>query len=168
MLTPAMPLPIRHPVTVPTTGTWETRIAPKTQPPMPLIHSISEAGFVPQHTILDKAAVPGLPFSPNKKIIITTGILLGIVISLIILILRYVLKNTITSIDEITKLAFARLYKSHSSKQAADFLKRLHYLTEGEIVNLHHDNGSEFQKDFEIACKELSLPQWSPYHRSPQ
>jgi capsular exopolysaccharide synthesis family protein len=70
-------------------------------------YSISEAGFVPQHTILDKAAVPGLPFSPNKKIIITTGILLGIVISLIILILRYILKNTITSIDEITKYANA-------------------------------------------------------------
>lgn len=70
-------------------------------------YSISEAGFVPQHTILDKAAVPGLPFSPNKKIIITTGILLGIVISLIILILRYILKNTITSIDEITKHANA-------------------------------------------------------------
>lgn len=68
-------------------------------------YSISEAGFVPQHTILDKAFVPGLPFSPNKKIIITTGILLGVVISLIILILRYVLKNTITSIDEITKHA---------------------------------------------------------------
>ena len=68
-------------------------------------YSISEAGFVPQHTILDKAFVPSLPFSPNKKIIITTGVLLGIVISLIILILRYVLKNTITSIDEITKHA---------------------------------------------------------------
>src|SRR5262245_12766599 len=42
---------------------------------------------------------------------------------------RYLL----TAIDDVSKLAYARLYKSHSSKQAADFLKRLHYLTEGEI-----------------------------------
>lgn len=68
-------------------------------------YSISEAGFVPQHTILDKASVPSVPFSPNKKMIITTAILLGIVISLVILILRYVLKNTIASVDEITKYA---------------------------------------------------------------
>ena len=68
-------------------------------------YSISEAGFVPQHTILDKAVVPSIPFSPNKKIIIITGILLGVVISLVILILKYVLKNTISTIDEITKHA---------------------------------------------------------------
>lgn len=66
-------------------------------------YSISEAGFVPQHTILDKAAVPSLPFSPNRKMVMITGILLGIVISLIILILKYVLKNTISTMDEITK-----------------------------------------------------------------
>jgi transposase InsO family protein len=69
---------------------------------------------------------------------------------------RYLL----TAIDDTSKLAYARLYTTHSSRQAADFLTRLHYLTEGEIVNLHHDNGSEFQKDFEAACKELALPQW--------
>ncbi|PJB15726.1 MAG: hypothetical protein CO118_02405 [Flavobacteriales bacterium CG_4_9_14_3_um_filter_32_8] len=68
-------------------------------------YSISEAGFVPQHTILDKAAVPGIPFSPNRKMIMATGVLLGIVISLIILILKYVLKNTISTMDEITKFS---------------------------------------------------------------
>jgi transposase InsO family protein len=69
----------------------------------------------------------------------------------------------LTAIDEVSKLAYARLYKTHSSRQAADFLKRLHYLTEGEIINLHHDNGSEFEKDFKKACIKLSLPQW--YYR---
>ncbi|MBX2960430.1 MAG: polysaccharide biosynthesis tyrosine autokinase [Flavobacteriales bacterium] len=68
-------------------------------------YSISEAGFVPQHTILDKAVVPTVPFSPNRKIIISTGVLLGIVISIIILILKYVLKNTISTMDEISKHA---------------------------------------------------------------
>jgi len=77
---------------------------------------------------------------------------------------RYLL----TAIDDISKLAYARLYKSHSSKHAADFLKRLHYLTEGEIINLHHDNGSEFEKDFITACSALSLPQWYSRVRTPK
>lgn len=77
---------------------------------------------------------------------------------------RYLL----TAIDDVSKLAYARLYKSHSSKHAADFLTRLHYLTEGEIINLHHDNGSEFEKDFKKACTELSLPQWYSRVRTPK
>lgn len=77
---------------------------------------------------------------------------------------RYLL----TAIDDVSKLAYARLYKSHSSKHAADFLKRLHYLTEGEIINLHHDNGTEFEKDFVTACKALSLPQWYSRVRTPK
>jgi len=68
-------------------------------------YSISEAGFVPQHTILDKAVVSSIPIFPNKKIILATGILLGIVISLLLLILKYVFKNTISSIDEINRYA---------------------------------------------------------------
>lgn len=77
---------------------------------------------------------------------------------------RYLL----TGIDEVSKLAYARLYTTHSSKQAADFLKRLHYLTEGEIINLRHDNGSEFAKQFVQACQSLSLPQWYSRVRTPQ
>jgi transposase InsO family protein len=77
---------------------------------------------------------------------------------------RYLL----TAIDDVSKLAYARLYTTHSSKQATDFLKRLHYLTEGEIINLHHDNGSEFEKDFKKACVALSLPQWYSRVRTPK
>lgn len=76
---------------------------------------------------------------------------------------RYLL----TAIDEVSKLAYARLYTTHSSKQATDFLKRLDYLTQGNMVNLHHDNGSEFMKDFIKACHELSLPQWYSRVRTP-
>ena len=77
---------------------------------------------------------------------------------------RYLL----TAIDDVSKLAYARLYTTHSSKQAADFLKRLHYLTEGEIINLHHDNGTEFEKDFKKACQQLALPQWYSRVRTPK
>ncbi len=77
---------------------------------------------------------------------------------------RYLL----TAIDETTKLAYARLYSTHSSKQTTDFLKRLTYLTEGGIMNLHHDNGSEFEKDFKTACQELKLPQWYSRPHTPK
>ena len=77
---------------------------------------------------------------------------------------RYLL----TAIDDLSKLAYARLYTSHSSKQAADFLQRLHYLTEGEIINVHHDNGTEFEKDFKQACEQLQLPQWYSRVRTPK
>lgn len=77
---------------------------------------------------------------------------------------RYLL----TAIDDISKLAYSRLYTTHSSKQAADFLKRLTYLTEGNMLNIHHDNGSEFQKDFEKACVDLKLPQWYSRVRTPK
>jgi transposase InsO family protein len=41
-------------------------------------------------------------------------------------------------------------------------------LTEGEVINIHHDNGSEFEKDFKKACVELSLPQWYSSVKTPK
>lgn len=69
---------------------------------------------------------------------------------------RYLL----TAIDEVSKLAYARLYTTHSSKQAKDFLERLNYLTAGKITNIHHDNGTEFAGYFEKACTALNIPQY--------
>jgi putative transposase len=77
---------------------------------------------------------------------------------------RYLL----TTIDDTSKLAYARLYTTHSSQNTTDFLKRLHYLTEGEIINIHHDNGLEFMLSFEQACKKLSLPQYYSRVRTPK
>lgn len=74
----------------------------------------------------------------------------------------------ITAIDEVSKLAYARLYTSHASKYAKDFLLRLEYLTDKAIINIHHDNGSEFAKDFTAACLELNLPQWYSRVRTPK
>lgn len=74
----------------------------------------------------------------------------------------------LTAIDEVSKLAYSRLYTTHSSKQAKDFLLRLNYLTDQRIINLHHDNGSEFKKDFEKACLELKLPQWYSRPHTPK
>lgn len=77
---------------------------------------------------------------------------------------RYIL----TAIDTVSRLAFAHMYTSHSSLCATDFLYRLRHLTNGKIENIHTDNGSEFHKDFEKACKELKLPHYWSRTRTPQ
>ena len=69
---------------------------------------------------------------------------------------RYLL----TAIDEVSKLSFARLYTTHSSRNAKDFLDRLVFLTNHQLQNLHSDNGSEFKKEFEEACRDQHIPQW--------
>ena len=74
----------------------------------------------------------------------------------------------ITAIDEVSKLAYARLYSTHTSRNARDFLERLVYVTDQKIINLHTDNGSEFQKEFEEACQQLAIPQWYSRPHTPK
>jgi transposase InsO family protein len=64
-----------------------------------------------------------------------------------------------TAIEDKTKLGYARVFTSSVSRNAADFLKRLVYLSEGDIRIIHSDNGSEFEKDFTIACDQLGIQQ---------
>ena len=64
-----------------------------------------------------------------------------------------------TAIEEITKIAFARVYKTNTSGFAEDFLKRLMYLADGQVNIMHQDNGSEFQGAFERACETLGILQ---------
>ena len=77
---------------------------------------------------------------------------------------RYLL----TAIDEVSKLSYARLYSTHTSRNAKDFLTRLVYLTDKKVINLHTDNGSEFKKEFEEACHELGIPQWYSRPHTPK
>jgi transposase InsO family protein len=71
---------------------------------------------------------------------------------------RYIL----TAIDNTSKIAFAHMYTTHSSRAAADFLCRLYLLTNGKIENIQTDNGSEFHAEFDEACRKLTIPHyWS-------
>lgn len=74
----------------------------------------------------------------------------------------------ITAIDDVSKMAYARLYSTHTSRNSKDFLERLVYITDQKILNIHHDNGSEFQKEFEEACKALGIPQWYSRPHTPK
>lgn len=77
---------------------------------------------------------------------------------------RYIL----TAIDKYAKVAFARMYTTHSSYNARDFLYRLNYLLSGKIENIQTDNGSEFHKCFDSACIQLKIPHYFSRNHTPK
>ena len=77
---------------------------------------------------------------------------------------RYIL----TAVDHASKLGYARMYKTHSSKAAADFLYRLQYLINQQIMNLQTDNGSEFANYFEQASVMLGIQRYFSRVRTPK
>ncbi len=77
---------------------------------------------------------------------------------------RYIL----TAIDRYSKVAFARMYTTHSSYNSRDFLHRLNYLLDGKIVNIQTDNGSEFHKYFDQACNQLNINHYFSRNHTPK
>lgn len=73
-----------------------------------------------------------------------------------------------TGIDYFSKVAFARMYKNANSYNAADFLNRLLFLTNGKIENIQTDNGSEFEKYFNHGCQSLNLKRYYNRPRTPK
>jgi transposase InsO family protein len=73
-----------------------------------------------------------------------------------------------TAIDLERRFAFAGAYESHSSKSAADFLRKLREVAPFHIDALQTDNGSEFAKYFSDACRTLKITQYHTYPRSPK
>lgn len=67
-------------------------------------------------------------------------------------------RAVITGIDDVSKIAYGRMYISDTSKYTGDFVQRLKFLTDGNISVIHTDNGSEFDGYFAQACKDLSIP----------
>ena len=77
---------------------------------------------------------------------------------------RYIL----TGIDCYSRLAFARMYDSHSSLSAADFLFKLDQLVVGQLVHIQTDNGSEFHLNFDRAIKHMGLTHWWSRVKTPK
>ncbi len=73
-----------------------------------------------------------------------------------------------TVIDQYSKVAFARMYRRANSYNAADFLNRLLYLTDGRVENIQTDNGSEFAKLFNQACSRMGLARYYSRPRTPK
>lgn len=76
----------------------------------------------------------------------------------IVLYLPYGIKRyVLTAIEQTKKIAYARCYSSKSSLSSFDFLMRLSALVDGKIAAILSDNGSEFAKYFEEACRRLNI-----------
>ena len=95
-------------------------------------------------TELKKQAFPGFLIALDTIVIYGNGLK------------RYIL----TAIDTTSKIAYARMYTTKSSRSAADFLQRFFWLLDGSFLNALHDNGSEFHKEFREACAQLKIIQY--------
>ncbi len=73
-----------------------------------------------------------------------------------------------TAIDTKTRFAFAYAYKSNSSANGRDFLKKFTTVAPFAITNIQTDNGSEFLKHFNQSCQDNDLVHFFNYPRHPQ
>lgn len=73
-----------------------------------------------------------------------------------------------TAIDVLTKQRVLELYPSQSSRNGASFLDCCRREFSFVIKAAQSDNGSPFQKEFEKRCRELGLPHYFTYPRSPK
>lgn len=73
-----------------------------------------------------------------------------------------------TAIDVLSKRRVLRVYSSQSSRNGALFLKECIASFPFQILAVQTDNGAPFQKEFERLRKELNLPHYFTFPRSPK
>lgn len=74
----------------------------------------------------------------------------------------------VTGIDTVSKIAWARMYSTHSSATTKDLFIRLYAVTHGDILNTCQDNGSEFEKHFARLLASLKIPQYFSRVKTPK
>ena len=72
-------------------------------------YMIASAGIVSDYIILQKASVAGTPISPKETFVKLAGVLVGLVLGLVVIIIRYLLQNTIIAIDDVERKSKAPL-----------------------------------------------------------
>ncbi|MEX0636756.1 MAG: GNVR domain-containing protein, partial [Ferruginibacter sp.] len=70
-------------------------------------YSISQAGNVSQHLILDKAIIPSVPVYPQKTMVAISAMLAALLASLLLTFFRYITHDEINSVNDINKLTSA-------------------------------------------------------------
>jgi tyrosine-protein kinase Etk/Wzc len=72
-------------------------------------YQISKEGFVSNNQILEEARVPSAPLYPKRQMVWVTFLLAGLLLGLIVITIRYLLHNKITSLHEVNKVANASI-----------------------------------------------------------
>ncbi len=65
---------------------------------------ITRAGTVTDNVILSSASLPGAPIKPQKFMIMAAAIVMGVVVSLVFLLIKYLAHNKVAGIKELEKL----------------------------------------------------------------
>jgi putative transposase len=73
-----------------------------------------------------------------------------------------------TAIDVSTRFAFACAYPSNSSANGSDFLRKFIQVAPFNTLRIQTDNGGQFEKHFDKACRENGLVNFFNYPRHPQ
>jgi len=72
-------------------------------------YRISKEGFVSRHQVLEEAPLPRSPISPRKNMILVSFVLSGAILGFILISVRYLIHNNITTLNEIVKLSHASI-----------------------------------------------------------
>ena len=70
---------------------------------------IAGAGIVSDYVVLEKAKTDPTPVSPNESVIKLMGLAVGLILGLIMIVIRYLMHNTITSVEDVEKKTTAPL-----------------------------------------------------------
>ncbi|SNR66528.1 IS481 family transposase [Desulfurobacterium atlanticum] len=73
-----------------------------------------------------------------------------------------------TAIDKFTRIAFARIYSTKSSRNGRRFFKELEKFLPFKIEKVQTDNGSEFLGEFDEYLKKREIEHYFSYPRSPK
>jgi len=65
--------------------------------------SISNAGITSENRLLEAAATPSVPFFPSQRIVVLSALIGWLIVSLALVVIRYLFHNEITSMAEIFK-----------------------------------------------------------------
>ena len=94
-----------------------------------------------------------------------------IVLDVIVIYWNNMKRYIFTALDEVGKVAFARMYSTKSSWAAKDFLERVLFLLGKDFqgkISVGHDNGSEFHGMFMKACRQMKINQYWSRPRTPK
>lgn len=72
-------------------------------------YMIASAGIVSDYVVLQRATVPVSPISPKDTIVKIAGFAIGLLLGLILIVIRYLLHNTIIAVEDVTKKTPAAL-----------------------------------------------------------
>lgn len=73
-----------------------------------------------------------------------------------------------TAIDVLSKRKVMRIYSSESSRNGRDFLQYCLKVFPFPVRAVQTDNGAPFLKEFDRLCRELNLPHYFTYPRTPK